>query len=353
MSKLIPYKDSEAILLWNNFSSALAEPVPFSFNPSLFFFYKNHFKWKPYYILIYQNKELTGLLPLIFTGKMWVSVPHFSYGGILLKPLSQIKQQGLQYIDKIISLLENGKYESGFYQFHADTNLHVSRPIKKLYVRSLTAHSASSKSQKVTSILSLPANKELLPAKLSSNLKRKIKKALKSDFYIQKGGIELLSDFYTVYSHNMHRLGSPAYGKDFFRSLINTYRYGNALFFIVYDNYRPVGGALLLSYTGFSESAWFATEKIAHKKYVSDFLHWNMIKYAIEEKSTIYSFGRSTKNGKVYKYKNHWPVQNKSLYEYSPLKIDIKKLRILSYLWRAMPYRIVNILGPKLINHLY
>lgn len=353
MPTLIPIKESEAILLWNNFSSSLPESTPFSFNPSLFFFYQKHFKWKPYYILIYQNKELTALLPLVYTGKMWVSLPHFSYGGILLKSTAITEQKTQHRIKQIISLLKNSNYTCGFFQFFTDNNTDVSQPIKNLYVRSLMPDSIGSKSQKVTSVLSLPANKELLSARLSSNLNRKIKKAFKSNFHVQKGGTELLPDFYTVYSHNMHRLGSPAYGKDFFSSLINSYRYGNALFFIVYDNYKPVGGAVLLSYDGFSESTWFATAKTARKKYISDFLHWNMIDYAIKEKSTIYSFGRSTKNGSVYKYKNHWPVKNKFLYEYSLSKINIKTLRMLPHLWRVLPYRIVNELGPKLINHLY
>lgn len=88
--------------------------------------------------------------------------------------------------------------------------------------------------------------------------------------------------------------------------------------------------------------------------YISDFLHWQMIQYAIEHRAKVYSFGRSTKDGTVYRYKNHWPVVNQPLYEYSQNRtIDIKNHKWLAGLWRNIPYPVAYALGPVLIKHIY
>ena len=35
--------------------------------------------------MVFKSGEVYAVLPLVDTGKAWVSLPHFSYGGILLK----------------------------------------------------------------------------------------------------------------------------------------------------------------------------------------------------------------------------------------------------------------------------
>lgn len=352
MSDITEISPTTAFLLWNNFISSLPFPVPFSFNPSLFYFFQKHFRWESWYFLLFDDNKVAGLLPLVNTGKAWVSLPHFSYGGVFLINNAEFDNEKL--IKSLIVSIEKEKINPGFFQADIKNRISWETLDKKLYIRSLYPVKNDLKYNKVSSVIHLPASQKELLQQLSSNLRRKIRKAGNSNFFIKRGKPELLDDFYSVYAKNMHRLGSPAYGRHFFRDLMNTYEFGETLFFVIYKEKRPAAASMLMSYNGFWENTWFSTKKETQKEYVSDFLHWEMIRYAVNQKGSVYSFGRSDVNGRVFRYKNHWPVENLPLYEYSSnRKINLKKHKWLANLWRKIPYPVAYFLGPKLMKHIY
>lgn len=351
MPTLIPIEESKAILLWNNFSSSIPEPTPFSFNPFLFFFFQKYFKWKSYYILLYNNQKLSGLLPLVHTGKAYVSLPHFSYGGWLTKKGVEISENRL---NKLITLLDEEQTSPGFYRVDLPLIAEGQTDKYPLFVRGLYRLGTKMHPAKVASFMRLPLKQEELNALLSSNLRRKIRKATKKFGNVRFGGEELLNDFYQVYQLRMHQLGSPAYSRSFFSKLLLNSGKESVRVVVAYDEKRPVGGAMLLSYNGFYESAWFATDIKQKKYYVSDYLNESMVRYAVEQGGLIYSFGRSTEHGGVYRYKNHWPVQNYPLFLYNTMKRpSVKTYSWLAVLWKYSPRFIVNRLGPVLIRHIY
>ncbi len=341
-----------AISLWNNFITSLPAPAPFSYNPSLFSFYQNYFHWKPHYFLLYSGEKIVAVLPLVNTGRSWVSLPHFSYGGMLSINNAEFDNEKL--IKSLIVSIEKEKINPGFFQVDLKNRISQETLGRRLYIRSLQPVKNELKYNKVSSIIQLPANGDKLFQQLSSNLRRKNRKAGNSNFTVKKGKPELLDDFYSVYAKNMYQLGSPAYGKRFFINLMNTYEFGEALFFVIYKEKKPMASSMLMSYNGFWENTWFSTRKEARKEYVSDFLHLQMIQYAIQQKALVYSFGRSNVNGNVFRYKNHWPVENTPVYEYAlNQRINIKNQKWLSSLWQKLPYLIAYRLGPILIKHIY
>jgi len=321
--------------------------------------------WKPNYILVFKADEVCAILPIVNTGKAWVSLPHFSYGGMLLKHGE--KPFPVEKIIEMISDNEHGYYRIDAKELISDNSI----TSKKIFIRSLeeSALVNAVKSEKVTSVIKLPNSSEIMMEMLSSNLRRKIKKAEASDIMIKIGGKELINDFYKVYSKNIYRLNSLNYGISFFNDLIDSWNYGSANFFVAYADEKPIGAAMLLSYRGFYENAFFATNPEARKYYVSDFLHWEMINNCIKQKSThhspitihhspftthysIYSFGRSTISSGVYKYKNHWPVTNYPLYNYLNFP-DFRKNNWLLNIWAKLPFAITKPLGAKLVKHIY
>lgn len=358
MSSLQKLNQTQATTLWNTFLSSLPNPVPFSFTPSLLNFYKNHFNWKPYYILVFKADEVCAVLPIVNTGKAWVSLPHFSYGGMLLKHGE--KPFNIEEIIESISDNEPGYYRIDTEELISGNN----NTSKKIFIRSLeeSAPVNAVKSEKVTSVIKLPDSTEEMMEMLSSNLRRKIKKASASDIKVKIGGKELINDFYKVYSRNIYQLKSLNYGIHFFNDLIDSWEHGNVSLFIAYADNKPIGSALLLSYMGYYENAFFATNSEARKYYVSDFLHWEMINNCIKSQtihhslftthSSIYSFGRSTVNSGVYKYKNHWPVINYPLYNYLNFP-DFRKNRWLLNIWGKLPLFITRPIGVRLIKHIY
>lgn len=348
MNSITLLSEEKAKHEWNEFVQSLDDVVPFSFHPELFYFYRDGLHWKPYYFLFYQKEKLIAVLPLVDTGRAWVSLPHFSYGGWL----SGTPADAEEMIQHVAGVLNRQQMEPGFYRCDMNEVKTEKKTIPYLFVRALNP--PGTQTEKVTSYMQLPQSKEEFCQMLSSNLRRKIRKAERHGFYTKTGSAELLRDFYQVYALRMHQLGSPAYGHSFFRKLIQSLGGESGRIFVVYHENRPVGGALLLSYNGFYESAWFATNPQYNSYHIADFLHSVMIDGVISRQGKIYSFGRSTADGSVYVYKNHWPVQNYPLFLYNTMnRPTVRNHSWLSGLWKYSPRIVADRLGPVLIRHIY
>lgn len=360
MNKIKVLPEKQALTLWNNFVQKNLQLTPFSFNPSLYYFYKKHFNWKPYYILVFEGDEVCAVLPLINTGKAWVSLPHFSYGGLLFSDTSPYSHTII--IDNIISEIKDNELQSGFYSYDLNNQTTIEKKhAEKVFIRSINNKEQDGfiKSEKVTSVLQLPKNASDLDRMLNSNLNRKINKAKNSGIIIKTGDHELLADFYYIYTHNIYKLKSLSYSKKFFKDLMETFKYGDIKIFVAYKNDKVVGTGMLAFYNGFYENMFFATSTDSRKYYVSDLLHWEMINYSINknneskpEREAYYSFGRSTISSGVHKYKSHWPVTDYPLFVYSNMG-DIRKHKWLSQIWRLLPFAISKPLGGYLIRHIY
>lgn len=274
-------------------------------NPCIPSIIGNYFGWK------YDEKG-------VWVNDIWVSLPHFSYGSI-------------------------------------DIDLSYLKSVKKWQVRSLIPLSEHVYTDKILSVLLLEKSTEVQFTGFTSNLRRKIRKSIKLGVKIQKGGNELLDDFYKIYFQNTHRLGSPVLAKSFFQYIIDHYTGGEAKIFCAYFNRKIVGAGILLTYCDFSENTWFATLRSMDKCYISSLLHWEMICYSIQQKCRFYSFGRSTSNSGVHRFKQQWNTQDIPLYwSYShSSKLNVRKMHMLKTLWRLLPLPIARFLGPFFAKRIY
>lgn len=353
MSSITNLDISTALSLWNKFIVSLPVPAPFAFNPSLFNFYQTFFHWKPYYFLLYSGGEVVAVLPLVNTGRSWVSLPHFSYGGFVQSEKINKTLDNLLF-QKLITLIKKEKTAPGFFKVDLNNGVNVSLVRQKYFIRSTQKWRVNDDFSKVSSIIHLPDTKEEMYVRLNGNLRRKLNKSNASEFEIRIGEEELLEKYYELYVRKMHKLGSPCYGKNFFKTLLESWRFGEAKIFLVLKNGKVTGAAFLQSYLGFYENTWFATDEISYKQYVSDYQHWQMIQYAIEKNSKVYSFGRSTPLGSVYYYKNHWPVDDLPIYQYAQgRKINIRKHPWFHSVWKELPSPVIKKMGPLLIKHIY
>ena len=347
-------------LLWKKFLKKQAGIIPFAYNPTFFDFYKNHFNWKPYYIIFTSKNEPCCILPIINTAKAWVSLPHFSHGGLLFLD-GEISIKTSSLLHSAINMLVGES--PGFFTINIDgiSKAKVNKSYNYFIRTSINKNiNEFVKTEKVVSYIKLPLDLNMLWLQLSNNLRRKINKA-KKELVIKTGNEELLTDFYSTYVDNISHLGSLTYGLDFFRDLISYSKENNDTLFVAYYKGKPIGGALLSSYGNYFENLYFATKKEFSNTYVSDFLHWEMIVYSINKmkgnvdefnSDPVYSFGRSTINSGVYNYKNHWPVENQELYNFTNIS-DIRKNKKLLKIWKHLPQFITNPLGAKLIKHIY
>jgi len=192
-------------------------------------------------------------------------------------------------------------------------------------------------------------------AQFTPNLRRKIRAASRKGVRVKLGREELLNHLIPIYQKNMHRLGSPALGKQFFAHMIKACKKEEATIAIAYFEGKPIGGGLWLSYAGFCENSIFATLAKHNHLYTTYALHWAMIQHAQGRGDHTYSFGRSTTNSTVANYKTQWPVQIHPLFHNSthPIKNTHRTRNLLTTIWKHLPPFLVNILGPHIAKRIF
>jgi hypothetical protein len=283
------------------------------------------FGWEAIQIKFKTEREETICIGACLKGKKIVMLPHFSYGPSL---------------DPLIAgdLMKALKGQGFICEWRLSTKISV-----------------FAFADKASTILPLQADTNLQFEQFSSNLRRKIRKCTTNKIEFKTGKSELLSDFYSVYTRNMHRLGSPAQPLRWFSALLEKYYNGEAVLCCAYLGPEPVGAAFMLEYQGFYEACWVSTLEKYNKLYVSYGLYWEVIKYAIENNGAQFSFGRSTIGSGVHKFKQQWGGHDKQLYwNYShPMTNNIRKFQFLVKLWKLLPYPVAKFFGPIVSGWFY
>lgn len=219
-------------------------------------------------------------------------------------------------------------------------------------------------SHKVVSWLPLKKTAEAQMAALSSNVRRKIRKAEKNGVSIEVGGAELSKVFFGIYARNMHRLGAPAMSQAFYRRVVESFGEEGRILIASYQG-QAVGGAVWLRNGDKAEACWFATLDKFNGLYTSYLLWWHCIKLSCDNACSVFSFGRSTRGSGTHQYKSQWGSRNATLYwSYShPMEISRIKLgpvqfkmpgrRMLAAVWKASPGFVVRWLGPRVAGKFY
>jgi len=253
----------------------------------------------------------------VWQGMQYVSLPHFSYGS------SKINVNDI--------------------------------PAKKWEIRSLEALSPHTIKNKVLSWLPLKNNAEVQLSVLSSNLRRKIRKAQTKGFALQSGGAALIPDFHNLFSKQMHQLGAPSMEQAFYHHIITSLGESRSKVFTVHKNHQVIGTAILIFYKDFAENCWVATDPSWHTQYITYFLHWAIIQFCITHTINTYSFGRSTINSGVHQFKKQWNTEDHILYRnFSHTHpLTLRNNAILAQGWKNTPRSVTKHLGPYIARKFY
>ena len=316
---------------WNEIINNSPDFYTIAHNPSLIGFIDKTFGWKGDSFFIMDQTEIIGIYQHSYPNEnKSVSVPHFSYGGIIRRDEKFNKKEIFE-------------------------NIKNSLPTS-FEIRGFKSYGIYFNDNKVATYLELKPTIEEQLAVFKSNLKRKIKKAYKNNLKITiANNVESMALFYDVYCRNMLRLGSPPLSNKFFDNLLKEYKFGEVKVFLVQLDGKVIGGAVVLSYNNFVEDCWLSTLSKYNHLYTSVLLYWEMIKYSVEKEKKYFSFGRSTKNSSVLHFKKQWnPIEKKLYFSYSEKqKGSLKKMTFLTKIWRLLPLKIANFIGPKIADKLY
>lgn len=296
-------------------------------NPEIPFILNKTFGYEPKFVSYYKDSQLVATVPgCKFKGR-FISVPHFSYGGVLKKRNVDLNfEEGIRNV--------SNKYE----------------------IRSFNKISDHFTDDKVTAYLILKDNEEDQHASFKYNIRRQIRVAKEKGVQIKMGKLDLLNDFYKVYCTNMSRLGSPPQPKKFFRNIIEGWTLGDAQIFCAYLDGKPIGGSFILSFRGVVENCWAATLWEYNKIYTPYLLYWELLRFSIQGGNKIFSFGRSSLNSGTLKFKNHWKPEIHPLYfcysEHQNRKLAKNKF-LVNICEKYIPEKVSTLAGKVLTKYFY
>jgi serine/alanine adding enzyme len=210
---------------------------------------------------------------------------------------------------------------------------------------------------KVHMRLPLPPNADELWRQFDPKVRNQIRKGQNQSFTVHWGGLELLGDFYAVFSRNMRDLGTPTFGRKLFRSILQTFP-GQAELCVVRLAQRPVAGGLLAHGDGVTEVPSASSLRRFNSTNANMFMYWQLLSRAIERGQHTFDFGRSSRESNTYRFKSQWGAQpHPAVWQYylregevNQMRPDSPRYQRLIRAWQRMPLWLSRILGPAIVR---
>jgi len=306
------------------------------------------------------DNAVVGILPLVHLkhflfGNSLVSMPFFDLGGILADD-EKIEKK---LLSEAITL---GK--------ELDVSYIELRHIKSLRcISKITSTSTSNMNSSLTYIttshkkrmlLDLPASSELLMKSFKSKLRSQIRKPIKEGLKPKIGGLELLKDFYDVFSTNMRDLGSPVHSRNLIRCVLEEFP-ESAKIVVVYKDDKPMACSTIIGFKFTLENPWSSALRKWSSLSPNMLLYWSMLEYACDHDFTCFDFGRSSQDEGTYKFKEQWGAKPTPFHwHYISLNgnsiagktLEKSKFETAIKFWQKLPVQITKIIGPRIRKHI-
>lgn len=305
---------------------------------------EEQFGHETYTILSHEDGAINGLLPLVrlksrLFGDYMVSMPFFNYGG----PCAESDWLEKSLMERAAQLGE--QLGVSHVEFRATNEYAVGGPVR---------------SHKVAMTRSLPAQSEGLWSEIGSKRRAQVKRARKEGARVRTGGLELLDEFYSVFSQNMRDLGTPVYSRRFFQSILERFP-EHARVITVSLGEVPAAAGFLLGYRERMEIPWASSLRAMNRYGVNMLLYWEALKYAIEQGYTSFDFGRSSPGGGTFRFKRQWGAQPQPLFWHYWLRDGVAvpelnpenpRFALAIRAWKRLPVSVTRLIGPMIVKSL-
>lgn len=297
-----------------------------------------------YLMALDQGGRVCGVLPLVLLssrlfGRFLVSLPYVTYGGVIAD-------------ESVVSeaLLAEAAVRA------------VALGAEHIELRHCGNHELDwpKKDHKVSMRLDLPQQYDTLMKSFSPKLRSQIRRGEKEGMLAHMGGVELLDDFYRVFSLNMRDLGTPVYSKQFFAEILKAFQ-KDAKIFIVRFQGSPVAAGFVYGFRQMLEIPWASSDRRYGRLAPNMLLYGTILKYACEQGYRCFDFGRSSKDSGTYRFKEQWGAKPVQLHWYywlrgggplPELNPQNPKYAIAIRLWRQLPVSVTNMIGPVIAKYL-
>ncbi len=289
--------------------------------------------------------RLRGVLPLVrlrsvLFGDFMVSMPFFNYGGAV-GDSAEVELALMEHAAELAHARGVGHIE-----FRDDRE----RPGLRWPVRT----------DKVSMLLELPGDVDELWKRLGSKLRAQIKRPTKEGATTTSGGLELLDDFYRVFSRNMRDLGTPVYGPRLFRTVLAAFPEEATLFRVEVGG-EPAASALVLFDRERAEIPWASSLRRFNRLGVNMLLYWEVLRACVERGVRVFDFGRSTVDAGTYRFKRQWGAEPHQLHwhywlppgaELPQLTPSNPRYQLAIAVWKRLPIAVANLVGPSVVKYL-
>lgn len=235
------------------------------------------------------------------------------------------------------------------------TSLHVS--VAEIRHRFRLDDSLPARTHKVAYHLALSDDIGEMWDRFPKKIRNWVRKGEKNGFVVRSGGPDLVSDFYAAYSRNMRDLGSPVYPIGLFTKTVK--ELSEARVYVVYAGNSVAGGAISVGFRDRVHIPWASVIKPFKPLGANFLLHWGIIQDAIQAGYRVLDFGQSNQGATTVHFKEQWGAEPVPLYwEYilsdgaQIPRTDHGDPRYAMFvsLWKRLPVRIANWLGPKIVR---
>ena len=303
--------------------------------------FERAFRHEAIYLMARRGDSIVGVLPLVaikslLFGRTLTSLPFVNYGGVVASD----ERIGQALVDAATDVARRLRCE------HVELR-HVERRFPAL----------PCKRHKVAMLVQVS---DAGWARLDKKVRNQIRKAQKSGLTTERGGAELLGDFYEVFARNMRDLGTPVYSKVLFEEVLREFPQ-RAVVHIVRHEGTAVAAALTYRTGGALEMPWASSVRDYNTLCPNHLLYWDVIQSAAEGGCARVDLGRSTPGAGPFLFKEQWGARPVSLHwEYSLVARDAlpdtspanPKYAAMIALWKGLPLSVANRIGPPLVRQI-
>lgn len=340
--KRLSHTDISNVGRWDQFVEAC---------PSATFFHRagwqqiieNVFRHDTYFLYAELGGEIVGVLPLAHVdswlfGASLVGLPFAVYGGVasIDKGAVQALEAEAQQIAKRLNVshLEMRNFDAR----HSDW------PKQDLYVTF----------RKVV-FPNEEANMLAIPRKQRAMVRKGIKAGLVSEI---DSSVER---FFNLYADNVHRHGTPAMPKKYFKALVEVFGKDCEVLTVTGPNGRLLSSVMSFYFRDEVLPYYAGDDESARDLAANDFKYWELMRRSCERGIKVFDYGRSKQGTGSYSFKKNWGFEPKPLhYEYCLYKRDAvpqnnpanAKYKLLIETWRRMPISWATWLGPYIVRNL-
>jgi FemAB-related protein (PEP-CTERM system-associated) len=199
------------------------------------------------------------------------------------------------------------------------------------------------------------ANMLAIPRKQRAMVRKGIKNELKAEI---DAGVDR---FFDLYADNVHRHGTPAMPKKYFRALLDEFGADAEVLTVTGPDGQPLSSVLSFYFRDEVLPYYAGDDEAARDLAANDFKYWELMRRACARGLKVFDYGRSKQGTGPYAFKKNWGFEPQPLsYEYRLFKRDAipqnnpnnPKYQLMIKAWRKLPIGVANWLGPFIVKNL-